>query len=270
MSTPGRSTQGPPAHPPGLTVRPAAYDHRMGTTCATCSAPLPPSSGPRPRIYCSDNCQWRRPRGQASCPACGDLFIRHKAGQRFCSRACGATSLRPSVTAIPWVSCLHCRTWFVARNGRFTHNPKCRHQIVTANPAPSSTRCDTCSADIAYSGKGRPRRFCSDACGHQSPGFKAGRRRGKSTRRARLQGARTETFDPQEVFDRDRWICHLCNRPTLRTVAVPHPRAATLDHLVPLAKGGEHSRANTACACFDCNVRKGDRTLGPEQLRLLG
>jgi 5-methylcytosine-specific restriction endonuclease McrA len=33
-----------------------------------------------------------------------------------------------------------------------------------------------------------------------------------------------------------------------------------LDHIVPLAKGGLHSRANTACACNGCNMKKGARS----------
>lgn len=33
--------------------------------------------------------------------------------------------------------------------------------------------------------------------------------------------------------------------------------APTLDHVIPLAKGGEHSRANVRCAHFICNSRRG-------------
>jgi 5-methylcytosine-specific restriction endonuclease McrA len=35
--------------------------------------------------------------------------------------------------------------------------------------------------------------------------------------------------------------------------------SATIDHIKPLSKGGEHSYANTALAHYGCNARKRDR-----------
>lgn len=35
---------------------------------------------------------------------------------------------------------------------------------------------------------------------------------------------------------------------------------ATLDHLIPVARGGKHSITNAAVACDDCNTRKGAKT----------
>ena len=39
---------------------------------------------------------------------------------------------------------------------------------------------------------------------------------------------------------------------------VPEPLAATLDHIVPLSCGGEHSEANVQLAHFLCNSTKSD------------
>jgi len=33
----------------------------------------------------------------------------------------------------------------------------------------------------------------------------------------------------------------------------------TVDHLVPRSRGGRDTWTNTACACYSCNHRKGDR-----------
>lgn len=38
-----------------------------------------------------------------------------------------------------------------------------------------------------------------------------------------------------------------------------------MDHVVPVAHGGETSPANLALACFGCNRRKGDRRVGVDQ-----
>jgi 5-methylcytosine-specific restriction endonuclease McrA len=69
------------------------------------------------------------------------------------------------------------------------------------------------------------------------------------------------------VFERDGYRCHLCKRMTLRTAAVPHPRAPVIDHLIPLGPGAD-ARHNVATACFLCNSMR--RDVGPAQLILFG
>ena len=44
-------------------------------------------------------------------------------------------------------------------------------------------------------------------------------------------------------------LCHYCRR----TVA---PKALTLDHVVPLVRGGRSIRPNLVPACKDCNTKK--------------
>jgi len=44
-------------------------------------------------------------------------------------------------------------------------------------------------------------------------------------------------------------VCHYCHQ-TFR------PAELTMDHLVPLARGGKSSRANIVAACKACNNRK--------------
>lgn len=46
-----------------------------------------------------------------------------------------------------------------------------------------------------------------------------------------------------------RGICYYCGN------SVP-PRELTLDHIVPLARGGRSTRGNCVPACKDCNTRK--------------
>lgn len=78
-------------------------------------------------------------------------------------------------------------------------------------------------------------------------------------RRMKLAQATVEVFDPMEVFDRDRWVCQLCNEPVDRDVEYPDPGYRSLDHIVPISKGGEHSRRNTQLAHLGCNVAKSNR-----------
>ncbi len=79
--------------------------------------------------------------------------------------------------------------------------------------------------------------------------------------RARKRGAFVEIVKPLVVFERDGWRCHLCGRKTTR-------RTASIDHIVPLSKGGTHEYANCQTAHLKCNMSKGAKVLG--QLRLVG
>lgn len=81
----------------------------------------------------------------------------------------------------------------------------------------------------------------------------------RHVRRMREKAATAERFDPLEVFDRDGWVCGLCSLPVDPDRAWPDPMSPSLDHVVPLSAGGEHSRANTQLAHWLCNVRKGAR-----------
>jgi 5-methylcytosine-specific restriction endonuclease McrA len=69
-------------------------------------------------------------------------------------------------------------------------------------------------------------------------------------------GERTWKAPPvnrREVLRRDHHSCQYCGS----------TRHLTLDHIIPLSKGGKHSWDNVVAACERCNQTKGDRT--PEQ-----
>jgi 5-methylcytosine-specific restriction enzyme A len=44
-------------------------------------------------------------------------------------------------------------------------------------------------------------------------------------------------------------VCHYCGRPT-------PAHELTMDHIVPLARGGRSTKGNVVPACKDCNNRK--------------
>lgn len=81
----------------------------------------------------------------------------------------------------------------------------------------------------------------------------------RQARRARLADALDEVFPPVEVYERDGWVCGICGEPVDANLKHPNPLSPSLDHIVPLALGGRHSRANTQLAHLVCNVRKGAR-----------
>lgn len=80
-------------------------------------------------------------------------------------------------------------------------------------------------------------------------------------RRARKRGQGFEKIIPSEVYERDGGRCHICGK------HVPKSRMS-LDHLIPLSRGGGHFKLNVRLAHLECNVRRGAGRM-PAQLLLL-
>lgn len=78
-------------------------------------------------------------------------------------------------------------------------------------------------------------------------------------RRARLLGAFVEDVNIDVLWERDAGICGICSESVDRELSWPGRMVATIDHVIPLARGGEHSYANAQLAHMGCNARKGDR-----------
>jgi len=61
-------------------------------------------------------------------------------------------------------------------------------------------------------------------------------------------------FSKSNVFLRDQYQCLYCTCNIARATG-------TLDHVIPVSKGGKTNFENIATACADCNTRKADKTL---------
>ncbi|GAA1436357.1 hypothetical protein GCM10009616_35910 [Microlunatus lacustris] len=88
---------------------------------------------------------------------------------------------------------------------------------------------------------------------------------GVHKRRAAL---RLVEFDPTISVDglrqRDGDLCCFCCIAMSFEVITDHrynPSRATLEHLLPISRGGSHTWDNVALACWQCNVRKNNRTV---------
>lgn len=125
--------------------------------------------------------------------------------------------------------------------------------------------CATCGAAFiarrATTGTGRRR---CDSCSVPE----ADRLRAK--RAARADAIRAgEVVRLADVAVRDHHCCQLCRRKVDPRLRHPNPMSASLDHIVPLSKRGEHTMVNVQLAHLRCNMLKSDRSVG-DQLRLLG
>ena len=115
--------------------------------------------------------------------------------------------------------------------------------------------CDFC--ERSFVGDGKRSRYCSSEC------FDANRNKANwkyvNKRRALLREALVESFDRVEIFERDDWVCQLCGTPVDRLATFPAPLSASLDHIIPISRGGTHEPGNAQCSHLRCNVSKGAR-----------
>ena len=94
-------------------------------------------------------------------------------------------------------------------------------------------------------------------------------RKSEHKRRALKLNAELEEFSSNEIFERDGYICQLCGKKTRPDCKWTHKLFPNLDHIIPLSKGGSHTKSNTQCLCRRCNVTKYNTGKG-DQLRLFG
>jgi len=69
-------------------------------------------------------------------------------------------------------------------------------------------------------------------------------------------------FSRGNIYLRDQNRCQFCGR------KFPSSELS-LDHIVPLSRGGKSSWENVVCACLPCNVKKGNKLLSETKLQLI-
>jgi 5-methylcytosine-specific restriction endonuclease McrA len=74
--------------------------------------------------------------------------------------------------------------------------------------------------------------------------------------RAKSLGVAYEEVELVEVYRKDRGICQIatCKKWVM-------PKHASMDHRLPLSKGGTHLYANVQLTHFKCNLRKSNKIL---------
>lgn len=79
-------------------------------------------------------------------------------------------------------------------------------------------------------------------------------------RRARMAASPVvEKIAHKDIWERDKGRCHICGKKA-------DPNDWHLDHIMPIALGGEHSHRNVAVSHPDCNRRKAAKALGQPRL----
>ena len=225
--------------------------------------------------YASAKSVMMRTKANLKCEGCGKDFyprkstLAHKDSNKFCSRSCSDSHRPWKIDFHIWFkTCVQCGRSFPTRNKsvvacsaecRLKRNAKLSHSRADKQQSKSGRihRCKECGSEFIPKYGSKRRAFCGLGCSKRH-----GNRVSRLLRRAKESSAKVESVNPITVFERAGWVCYLCGGSTPRGLrgTLDH-NAPELDHIIPLALGGEHSYANTACACRKCNHEKGSELL---------
>lgn len=189
--------------------------------------------------YCSEGCKERgTPR---ICKVCGEIFYGH-ADACYCSRRCRLEA-----------KCVSYEEYMIEKIGDRTYT------------------CQECGKEFIAPYGDKRRKYCSLECSkkhwYKTPAGRREKARQRQARRASKYGnGPVDDIDPHIVFERDGWRCGICSEAVDPSLEFPHPRSASLDHIIPLAEGGPHTWNNVQLAHFICNSHKRDQ--GGGQLKL--
>ena len=204
------------------------------------------------------------PKVNIVCQHCGKVVTRklkpsRKDAGKYCSRECAF-----QVAGVLKMERKALRN--IARNIRKLNKinaTKLRNNLKRQAYIDSAKQCICKSCGISFekfSHLGGPKKYC-EVCKEKISVEKERkyRRVFKSKRRAKIRNTKTENIDPFDIFDSFGWKCYLCGTSTPKARRGTYKEnAPELDHIIPLAKGGTHTKDNLACCCRACNHKKSD------------
>jgi endogenous inhibitor of DNA gyrase (YacG/DUF329 family) len=266
----------------------ARKEIKCGICNKTFSAPAKTGNMP---MYCSDECkrkahlissrkytQKKRKKEYKElrfCIICGTSFIAEGKGfhRIYCSHKCASREEHNKRNErrkdnAPMCDCPQCGKAFQNYRGRTYCSHEC--YIESKRPLIRVSKCPICGQEISQ--RGYKRKYCSPGCSIKAQ-EKVYRRNSLTRRALRVTNGKVETINPKEIFERDGWRCQLCGKKLSKKLyktkgTKRHANAPSLDHIIPLSRGGQHTKVNVQCACYLCNCKKGNSELG--QLRLFG
>jgi len=248
--------------------------------CEQCGEQMAPGTRGRPKRWCSKDCMGlskRKMKDETACWDCGkQLVVSGTAGhpKRYCDRKC-AQSLRirrEQESRDRSLVCEVCKSPFLCENRRAKYcGAECRaasnknlasmrwRAHVEARPATKEVTCGFCAGVVVVPFSLTGGKKYHDDCKLRA---RRARDRVKSMNRAGVKTNRTITHE--EIAERDNFVCHICE--VLVDMSLPRTskQGATLDHVIPISKGGVDSLENLKLAHWICNIRKSDKIMGVE------
>lgn len=102
--------------------------------------------------------------------------------------------------------------------------------------------------------------YCSAKCRAKQYCFDKRKGKEKRLREAKHNG-KYENITLPKLYKRDHGICYLCRKHLVLNDDYNRPDAPTIEHIIPICKGGTNTWNNVRLACRQCNVSKGMKSL---------
>ena len=208
--------------------------------CLWCGIALNQENRPgTPKKFCSlkHNAKYRQanqpkvPKISKTCDWCKDSFITNRKGARFCKQNC--------------------------RENFYRHEKlEATKARRLANPRQWDFHCDRCKklvvTDVMVT-RGKYGRYCRNcALLKQRENYRV-----KTAKRQKV--TQPIRISADVLIERDGNLCRLCDTEIDLSLARNSRWGATIDHIIPLSKGGADELDNLQLAHWICNIKKGNR-----------
>lgn len=163
-----------------------------------------------------------------------------------------------------WKCCVWCDLAFVTKTGSIFCSINCRikHQYVLKHvQKPVEHTCDYCGKQQLVSMPLKiKRKMCSRRCTRKAH---------KEIRKYWIRSnGPCEHISLDRLVKRDKGRCRNCQVKVTRYSGKGRVTDASMDHIVPLSKGGWHCWSNVQLLCMTCNTNKSDQIKEGSQLML--
>ncbi len=207
----------------------------------------------------------------SDCGVCGSHVSPPR--RRYCSQACLLEAnrrdnlRRVKAAYVPrpprLLNCKQCLTEFaLTRSGPLADfcSGECRSLYRRSHKAAESRQyrqkrrveymkvCDVCG--VPFTTARSIQRYCTSVC------LRQGQNRSMMMRRSRMASTQVSPIVSATIFERDGWMCQICAVQVEQLRRWPDPWSASLDHVVPVSKGGSHTFENVQLAHLRCNMQK--------------
>lgn len=69
------------------------------------------------------------------------------------------------------------------------------------------------------------------------------------------------SYTRKSIFQRDKYTCYLCGKPLNMDAQACDPDSPTIDHIIPISKGGDDIPNNIKSAHYLCNIQKSNKDI---------